>query len=348
MKKLAYFAMVIVFGLAACGPQAQSAITLTSVQSVTAPSPTSTILATPTIVLPTLTPTPTQTIKPHETATENAQLELNETKFPDCFGPFHSLREKSPDGQWVAGVCDRTNLEGSGFYDFFPPIDLRIRKQDGSKEWHVSFRDLTGGDFIWYKNRFGEDTPFVSFPFPYHWYKDSRYLFIAPRFVVDGNQSDGLGLYRFDTQTGRYSPFLPVGESSYNFSFSPDDAYYVYSYGMDNKTIHIASLETGEEQTVQVADGQAAGFRRFLWSPDSKKFVFIYDNLTIKKSALLLFDTKQKILTTLLEIEDDLIPIRWESKVEVVLEEYKLQGEEWQEQEYLLNIDTKVLEKIFK
>lgn len=241
----------------------------------------------------------------------------------------------SPDGQWTAVVCDHV-AEFSNFY-------LHVVKQDGSKEWQLSFKDVTGYPFFGYTNQFGEQAGFPSVPLPYHWYKDSRYLFIAPQVIADGNQSDGLGLYRFDTQTGRYTPFLPSGESSYNFAFSPDDEYYVYSYGMDNKAIHIASLETGEEQTVQVADGQEASFRRFLWSPDSTKFVFIYDNLATSKSALLLFDTIQKTLTTLLEIEDKLIPIRWASEVEVVLEEYTTQG-----QQYLLNIDTKVLDKISK
>lgn len=324
MKKLACLTYLLIFALVACNGAAQP-ITLTVSAS---PKPTSTLLATSTIVLPTLTLAPTQTILP----TLDESLMNSATEIALCNAGHWFESKTSPDGQWVATDCDDGNI-----------FRLHIVRVDGTKEWQVSFQDLTGSGSVGSTNRFGEFVSFPSMPLPFHWYKDSRYLFIAPQAIVDGSQSDGLGLYRFDTQTGRYSPFLPFGESSYNFSFSPDDEYYVYSYGMDEKYIHIASLETGTEQTIQLPDGQGYT-QRFLWSPDNKKFVFIYDNFTTDKSALLLFDTKQNSFTTLLEVgERNLIPLRWESEVEIVLEEYISQ-----EQQYLLNINTKVLEKISK
>jgi hypothetical protein len=322
VKKLVFLCFLLIIGLATCNKVTPSLAPAVSAS----PKPTSTFLATPTIVLPTLTRAPTQTISP----TLDFALMNAATQIALCNAGNWFQSKTSPDGQWVATDCDDGNI-----------FRLHIVRVDGTKEWQISFKDITGYESYGYTNQYGEYAGFPSMPLPYHWYKDNRYLFIAPQVIADGNQSDGLGLYRFDTQTGRYTPFLTFGESSYNFSFSPDDEYYVYSYGLDNKYIYIVSLESGEKQTIQVAERQEASFRRFLWSLDSAKFIFIYDNLTTSKSALLLFDTKEKTLTTLLEIEDNLIPIRWESEVEVVLEEYTSQG-----QQYLLNINTKVLDKI--
>lgn len=325
-RRLNFIIIILAFGLAACTGQVPTTAPSMTPTASASPQPTSTIIATPTTVIPTLTPAPTQTIEP----TLDEALMNFATQIALC-NADHSFESKtSPDGKWVATDCDDGNI-----------FRLHIVRVDATKAWQVSFKDITGYDSYGATNQFGEYSGFPSIPVPFHWYKDSRYLFIAPQVIVDGNQSDGEGLYRFDTQTGRYAPFLPVGESSYNISFSPDDEYYVYSYGMDNKYIHIASLETGEEKHFQLPTGQGYS-RHFLWSLDSTKFVFVYDDETTKKSALLLFDTVQKTYTTLLEIDwsdsYNLSPIEWVSNSQVKI---------WKEQSYyLLNIETKELQPI--
>lgn len=333
MKKIFWITILLIFGFAACNPQAQS--TATRIPSpIVIPSSTLPFTSTAEAIdTPTVNP-PT----PDGTATENARWESNTTEFPDCpLGPPSPERKKSPDGQWTASVCEY-------FLDDDAPINhyrLQIRKKDGSKEWKVFFKDMTGFEYIWFTNRFGEHNHFISIPFPFHWYKDSRYLFIAPRVLIDGDRSSGLGLYRFDTQTGRLSPFLPAGESTYDFAFSPDDEYYVYQYGMEEKNIHIVSLENDKNQTFQLPD-ETGYVGNFIWSPDSSKFVFESYKRTTKKSALLLFDTTQQTFTSLIEIDDEygynLDLIEWVSNSQVKI---------WKEQsQYLLNIETKELQPI--
>ena len=237
-------------------------------------------------------------------------------------------------------------LDNVGVADAYPQFDLHIIKRDGSKKWQVSFRDITGDDFISYTNQHEEHIPFISIPFPHHWYKDSRYLFIIPTILLDGQEGPTFGLYRFDTQTGRISPFLPFGESSYDFAFSSDDEYYVYSYGMDEKYIHIQSLQSGKDQAIR-QPSEKGSTTHFLWAPDNTKFVFIYQNDATKKNALLLFDTIQKAYTTLLENDQlhydqfhYLVPLKWISNTQLTL------ASPWDELQFLLNIETKELQPI--
>jgi len=232
----------------------------------------------------------------------------------------------SPDGKWIATPCDN---EDSAY--------LRIIKLDNSKQWRVSFRELTGNDFWTY----GDNRHFPSLVLAHHWDKDSRFLYIVPYvFFTDEFLPDGLGLYRFDTETGKSLPLLHSAEG-YNFAFSPNDQYYVYySYSLDDESIHIAHIRTGVEQVSQLP-GNGRSPRRFLWSPDGLKFVFVYDERNSEKSSLLLFDIFTKTYTTLYRTDQpELVPVEWKSSHELILQE-PVQG-----QSYLLDIDTQQLSPI--
>ena len=234
--------------------------------------------------------------------------------------------QTSPDGKWIATPCDN---EDSAY--------LRIIKLDGSRQWRVSFRELTGSDFLTY----GDNRHSPSLVLAHHWDKDSRFLYIVPYVLfTDEFLPDGLGLYRFDTETGKSLPLLHSAEG-YNFAFSPNDQYYVYySYSLDDESIHITHIRTGVEQVSQLP-GNGRIPRRFLWSPDSLKFVFVYDEINSEKSSLLLFDTFTKTYATLRGTDQsELVPLAWISSHELILQE-QVQG-----QSYSLDIDTQQLSPI--
>jgi WD40 repeat protein len=272
VKKLIFSIFLFAVLASACAPQTQagslsresSPVVFTATPIVTSPA---------TIAVETISPSPTPL------------LSLNPTQIADVTATFlcHANPSydylTSPDGKWMAVSCNHDHLTNPS---------IQIVKSDGTKEWQLSFKGVPGIERFEYERSPGV-VGFIGEFWPYHWSKDSRYLFIAPAFSSDlpigAIPPDGVGLYRFDTQTGQLSPILKFSESSYNFAFSPNDEYYVYSYGLDRKNIHIVNTQTGKDQTIQVP-GYDGGAGCFVWSPDGLKFVFVHSDVENQKSSL--------------------------------------------------------------
>jgi len=237
--------------------------------------------------------------------------------------------ELSPDGQWLAISCEDLNAADEANAPY-----VKIVKLDKSAEWTVTLKQITGFNYIGYNGGGGWFPGILNI---HHWYKDSRFIFLVPNYVIDGVNADGWGLYRFDTATGKISAYLPVGSTVYSFGFSHDDEYYAYHYAQENHIIHLVSLET-DENTISQVPGNSETIHNFLWSPDNNIIAFEAEDTKTdyQQTTLFLFDIKTKVFTNLLVYDlYKYTPIGWNSKTQLVL-----RGYENDVVEYNLDINT--------
>ena len=308
MKKIGFFFLLFSFVLSACGADTTETPVVEEAISIDTPAPT----------------TETATISPAVDVVSTSNLRFPTPNPTQAFinsicstYPLIDNNKISPDGQWIAVSCeDLSALEEAN-----APF-VKIVKLDNSVEWTVTLKELTGFNFISYGNG---DGWFPGILLIDHWYKDSQFVFLVPYYVIDGDRTDGLGLYRFDTKTGKVSPYLPVGSTGYSFAFSHDDEYFVYHYAQEDYIIHIVSIETGN--TIQLEAPKNAEFiHDFLWSPNNSMIAFEGENYGNEdySTTLYLLDLMENKFTTLLNYKRyEYHPKAWYSETQLVLESYE-------------------------
>jgi hypothetical protein len=301
-------------------------------------APTSQIDPTSTLVLlPSTTPSPylTSTVTPVPTLTlPPATLSVVSTmdaivaQKPELGEYYHYYLEcvYLP----YACVTSGLGLSPNGLWAvFFNGSSIKIISVDNTKEWEVSFSELSGTQ--------GAGTVSVA-----HWSKDGRFLYVFPR--QDGADGGyewfwgwiGTRLVRLDLETGTW---IDTG-MGYAFSFSPDDRYLAYRA---EQGIHIHDLITGQEEVVKV---NYAEYGRFTWSPDSQQIVFVTilneNDLENRENGFtaLLLDVDELTTQTIFENNTEfLYPVEWIDLNHVVFEKILVgYGER-----YVLDLNTGVI-----
>jgi WD40 repeat protein len=250
-------ALLVIF-LAACStgqmetiasPTAESA---TSTQTIMTPSltrtprPTKTPTPTfpPTITIPVATLNAVATVEAFRTHMVGKFPELEEyissCGLASCYGV-----DVSPDGQWI----------------YFSDGDLlEILDINGKRVGKYSFQEISGRSDVVEGGLGG-----------IHWSNDGQYLYLSTSFG-DGGPGPYFGykysLARVNLQNGTWKD---TGISGV-LSFSPNDKYIVYS--TNTSEIRIRNLQSGEEN-VYVTPEYYQYFGEFVWSPDSKKVIYV-------------------------------------------------------------------------
>lgn len=115
----------------------------------------------------------------------------------------------------------------------------------------------------------------------YRWTGNGKYLYLYPRTytgpcgggVNSGQLQNNINdLYRINLETGFFEIVLH-GKQYGALGLSPDDQFLVYSQQDEQNIIHIKSMESGKDRTIQLGENiVAAG--PFVWKPDGTKIVF--------------------------------------------------------------------------
>ena len=210
-----------------------------------------------------LTKTPFPTSKPTEAipvATLNSVSTLDAmrinliSQFPEleehntACSPSHCYGiEISPNGQWIyltnSNVIDLFSIDGKrvGKYSFYEFYGYLINYEEG----------------------------IIS---PAHWSNDGRYLYIASNPGGDGGPQPYLNyhsaLVRINLENGTWRDIGIAGSSK----FSPNDKFIIYSNSTNR--VSLRNLESGREQVYFVSE-KYTYFGKFVWSPDSKKIIFV-------------------------------------------------------------------------
>jgi hypothetical protein len=239
-------------------------------------------LATPVIPTaePSLTPTifPTYTRRPPRTPeptipaeTLSVRATLAAAAVNTCEGaesPPVIDWVRSPDGQWLAVICDP---------DHNDQTYTKVFRLDGTKAWQVPFYETYG---ITQQDKINPEGIRSGAMLIVHWSADSQYLYLVPwvrRF--DGNCMNfysGPALYRLELSNGNVTATLHPTSSfwqAYNYSLSPNDRYLAYVSPLNGNIIHIFALATGEEKVITLSD-QFINAGMFLWSPNMRKLAF--------------------------------------------------------------------------
>lgn len=220
----------------------------------------------------------------------------------------------SPDGQWLASGC----FDGENAH-------IRIARFDHTKAWDLNFEDITGvSPCLSYENSYGEPICFHGVLYIDHWFKTGRYVFVSADYLIDRGSTFSFGLYRIDTENGRVSAYLPMGDYTYNYAFSPNDDYYAYVTASDNYLLHIVSLESGEN-LIFTAPGRYSSLGELIWSPDNEKIVFLARGIGWEENpkvgfSLDIFNVEtEKFLALVLNDARRLKPVKWLSDSSLLL-----------------------------
>jgi hypothetical protein len=219
-------------------------------------------VVTTTLVHATLTPHLTQASSPSSvpSATPEATNKNLEFVQDNCSTYGMPPAQPSPEGDWLASAC----FDGEHAH-------VRIARFDRAQVWDLNFQDITGvSPCVSHSTSYGETVCFHGILYIDHWFKTGRYVFISADYLIDRGSTFSFGLYRIDTETGQVSAYLPMGSSTYNYAFSPDDEKYAYVTGNDNYLLHIVSLDTGQNSTYTVP-GSYSSLGELVWSLDNKK-----------------------------------------------------------------------------
>lgn len=264
--------------------------------------------ATPTALQPTATiqptqtrtqPPPTQTNTPRPTASPRPPTP---TPTPETIR-LQIPQDISPDYRWYVS----TAMEGK------ERVTMTVSLDNGQVVWLVE--DLPYEDnFPWG----------FSFPVPFYWSKDGRYLYYTHRSSGDGCFGGSIhrveDLFRLDLTTGEVIE-IPEGGGAW-VAFSPDEQYLAsLSYGHG---IQITNLATGQTQTLDLLVrnediGMETDQQYIVWAPNSRSLVFVimsgvcsgppiesFYNWTVRVD---LNPLSQRVL---LEKDDrDLVPVLW-------------------------------------
>lgn len=278
--------------------QVQSTNTAVIEPSVTlSPSQTSTVTPVPSRTLPPATSAVVSTMD--AIVAEKPELKEFYRYYQECvYMPYACVSPGlglSPNGSWAV---------------FFTGDGIQIISVDGTKEWEVTFSQLSGTQ--------GAGTVSVA-----HWSQDGKYVYVFPRQDgADGGYEwfwgwQGTKLIRLDLETHAWADT----KMGYAFSFSPDDRYLAYR---SNQGLHIHDLETAQEKVIPI---RYAEYGRFTWSPDSQKILFVatlnetdLENRENGFTALLLDVTTQAIQTIFENNIEFLYPVEWSEMDQVVFE----------------------------
>jgi len=193
---------------------------------------------------------------------------------------------------------------------------------------------LDAGQVVWLV----EDLPYeanipwgFSFPVPFYWSKDGRYLYYTHRGSGDGCFAGDIhrveDLFRLDLTNGEVIKILDVGGTW--VAFSPDEQY-LASVSFGASGIQITNLATGQTQTLdllvrQEDIGMETDQRYIVWAPNSRSLVFVimsgvcsypgesFYNWTVRVD---LNPLSQRVL---LEKDDrDLVPVLWTEQNQIL------------------------------
>jgi hypothetical protein len=251
-KRLTLF-VVLIFSIAACGPAPAPAPT----QPPTAVTPSRTPVATsspslsftpsrvPRVVVPTATPGASEATAVAVQATRIAPF-LGDACVHVASWDFAISR----DGYWA--LCEAADYE----------VDAVHRN---GQKWTFSMRAFFGGEAAYYIT-------------PIFWTTDGKYLFFAPKAIVDSAYgltppNYYLGLLRWNLITGEVDTVLPASlESMYRLSISPTGRRLAYTL-MASPLISIRDLKTGAEYSFQI-DARYDLVSEFAWSADGTELRF--------------------------------------------------------------------------
>ncbi|HTX91475.1 MAG TPA: hypothetical protein VMC09_09675 [Anaerolineales bacterium] len=206
---------------------------------------------------PTPTGIPSNTQTPYPTQAYAATATRQEDMFQSlCPYGFQDL---SPSGRW--GFCETYIADSAGV----------IVASKAGQIWTFSYLDYFG-------TRFGGESRLI------YWSQDDRFLYFAPRPIVDWvgiNYSRALTLLRMDTTNGIVTTMLPEDMKRenifvyyYALAISPTGRRlaYVNNASLPLK-IHILDLKTGAESYLLMENCYwNAG--EFTWTPDGQQLSF--------------------------------------------------------------------------
>lgn len=161
----------------------------------------------------------------------------------------------SPHGTWAAQttaafpMIDGTYVGEDTYY-----THLKVTGRDHAQEWTVVDE--------WSVWALGYTTPQ-----PFHWSRDSRYLYFTNRPQPDGCAlfTNGSDLQRLDLSDGTVTEIMPsVGLV---LSLSPDEQTLAY-VGYQHRGMVLRELATGKERNVNMDDGVRGSTGSLVWSPD--------------------------------------------------------------------------------
>ena len=307
-SSLALFLWIIF--LSACGGSVPNSQPLSTSAPLTLPptwTPSPAATAIPTFTqIPTFTPVPAFTPLAYPT---NDALDALLERFQESLFP--------PRGQWAA---------------YREPNGIKVVNAETTQVWTLPCE------------LFDE----CSILFPVKWSRNGRILYFAPAPTSSGAPA---GIYLFtalamiEAKSGKWEMLLPDSDRYYDFTFSPDEEYLVYTQssgdlpGDPSVTLGILRLKNKKDQQHKL-DGVFAG--NIVWSPFKPRFVFQIQDPD-SGSSIVYFDIDTSTLKYVLKDEQsDLYISSWEENNLV-----KLQKTDWVthlKSDWLLNPFTGELE----
>ncbi len=209
-----------------------------------------------------------QTIIPLETnstviTTKPTQKIITQTPEPTTTPePFFFYESISPDQRWES-------ITIHDFYNGEERAILRISNDSGKVVWEAE------NEVIEYNSLFD-----YSFPAPFYWTKDGRYLYFVHRFGGDGcyggNEHLGIDVKKIDLFTGKVSYVSPGGTY---LSFSPNEKY-LATLSYSEEGITIKNLINNDTKTYKFAINEEdydfeIDQKYITWSPDSNSLVYV-------------------------------------------------------------------------
>ncbi len=235
---------------------------------------------------PSFTPTtrPTPTFEPAQATVEAA--------IDSCDGrslqKYVRARELSSGGEWIAVVCG-----DNGIY-------TKVSYQRSEIVWNLPALDLD-------ESILGPEW----FLEPYRWSNDGRYLYLMPSVLGFSDcpscfPIDGFGLFRMNLLTGKLETWFEPTHEGYNFSFSPDERFFVYSDPDDLHVVRIRNQDSGKESALRFKE-KYVDFGRFVWTTESSELLIVtgmggYQLLSLNSGySLLLYDLRDGSLKILID-----------------------------------------------
>ena len=303
MRKPIAFIIIAMFLLSACANHAGVSSLITDTPASIPPS----------TLQPTKTPKPTSTKRntpepsptiPPATVIAQATLDSLALEFPELAG-YYWTGSVSPSGKWAA-------LSSSS--------KLRLMEVNGDGRWDITYNDhhsiyICRPDCVDKAGYLGID----------HWSKNNTHVYLILYPFWDGPGlwfgTGGSTLIRFNLIDGSWTD-LNIGGS---WSFSADERYLIYP---DDDGVHLRTMFYDSEYVIPIPE-KFEVLGRFVWSPDSEKFVFTathgeWANEEIGFSSFV-FDTTDLSLRLL--FEDDiryLYPVEWSEKDRIVFCQYDM------------------------
>lgn len=292
---------------------------------------------------PTHTPIPRATLNPtlisanqtqavHNTATASV-IQTAFAQFPHvCKNGYYYPGWVSPDGLWLQEEC---------YSEEDKDVILTLSNRETKVSWKLVVSDYAS-------RREGE--PLSGGITVIHWSDDGKYVYFNSHSGGDGGEcfvngfDSGLGLFRFDLQTGNITTIISAkGDLRwYGFSLSPKDKWLLY--GAHSRNLQILDITTG--QSISVAHdmdfSQSGGY---VWSSDALKFVYstvtyTADYMEIEGFSLRLVDAQTGSERILLQSKTSCYLAREWRENGVLLIEYDDENYNRTLMEYDLNSNT--------